>query len=442
MCTPAGNCAVLLTALAVATPLVAQDLAARHFATESRYILKDLGTAGGPNSYLADVPDPLNNQSAVVGIADTPLLDPFDPFCFYDCFVVHAFQWRADVLTDLGALKSGVSSLPNGINASGMVTGFSATGAVDLTFEEFPWVIHAVVWKEGQIIDLGTFGGTSSYANAINDRGQVVGFALNGQPDAFITAHSDFDVDCGTGDVSSQMRAFVWETGRGLRDLGTLGGPDSCAKAINERGQVAGHSFTSYTPNGSTGIPSFEPFIWSNGRMTGLGSLGGTMGHASGINNRGEVAGTSNLTGDQTRHAFLWSHGVMVDLTPANDYSYPEGLNDKGEVAGAVYNADGTQFAFLWTAGLLIDLGVCGEAVSINAKSQVVGHADECTGGGSHAFLWEHGGPAVDLNSLIPAGSGVALTRAISVSNSGEIAAQGVLANGDEHGFLLIPRRH
>jgi len=385
----AAHCMAMLTVVTAATPLAAQEQTARHSGADSRYILKDLGTAGGPNSYVADVTDPFNSEHTVVGIADTPFPDPFDPFCVYDCFVVHAFQWRADVLTDLGALKAGVSSLPNAINASGMVAGFSETGAVDPTFEEFPPVFHAVVWKDGQIIDLGTFGGTLSYANDINNRGQVVGFALNGEPDSFITTSGDFDGACGTGDVSSQMRAFVWEDGRGLRNLGTLGGPDSCAKFINQRGQIAGHSFTSYTPNSNTGIPSFEPFIWTNGRMTGLGTLGGTEGHAGGINNRGEVAGVSNLAGDQAQHAFLWSHGAMLDLTPANDYSYPEGLNDKGEVVGAVYNADGTQFAFLWTAGGLIDLGVCGEALSINAQSQVVGHADECAGGGSHAFLWE-----------------------------------------------------
>jgi len=48
----------------------------------------------------------------------------------------------------------------------------------------------------------------------------------------------------------------------------------------------------------------------------------------------------------------------------------------------------------------------------------------------------------MDLNSLIPAGSGVELTKATRIADSGEIAAQGVLANGDEHAYLLIPRRH
>ena len=431
-----------LTALQFVPLLAAPASAAGHTGTESRYILTDLGTAGGPNSYVEYVSNPVNSSGMVTGIADTPFADPFDPFCILDCFVVHAFQWQRGVLTDLGALAAGASSLPNGINAAGTVAGFSETGVVDSTFEEFPPEYHAVVWKDGQIIDLGTFGGTLSYANAINDRGQVVGFALNGQPDAFITGHSDFDGECETGDVSSQMRAFVWEEGHGLRDLGTLGGPDSCAEFINQRGQIAGHSFTSYTPNGNTGIPSFEPFIWTNGKMTGLGSLGGTEGHADSINNRGQVSGVSNLAGDQTQHAFLWSDGIMQDLTPANDWSYPEGLNDNGDVVGAVFNVDGSQFAFLWTAGTLINLGICGEALSINSQRQVVGHADECAGSESHAFLWEKGGPAIDLNTLVPPGSGVVLTKATNITDSGTIAAQGVLASGEEHAFLLVPRKN
>jgi probable HAF family extracellular repeat protein len=440
MWVPAANCAVLLTALAVATPLAAQEHPARHSGNDSRYILKDLGTAGGPNSYVQDVTNPVNNERTVVGIADTALPDPFDPFCIYDCFVVHAFQWQRGVLTDLGALTPGGSSLPNGINAAGMVAGFSETGAVDPTFE-FPPEFHAVVWNLGQIIDLGTFGGTLSYANAINDRGQVVGFALNGESDSFINTSSDFDGNCGTGDVPSQMRAFVWQEGRGLRDLGTLGGPDSCAKFINERGQIAGHSFTSYTPNGNTGIPTFEPFIWTNGTMTGLGTLGGTEGHASGINNRGQVAGSSKLAGDETQHAFFWSQGAMQDLTPANDYdSGSHALNDQGEVVGEMFNGDSWD-AFLWTGGVLTDLGACSTAFSINSKSQIVGQASACADG-SHAFLWENGGPAIDLNTLVPQGSGVALTKATHVTDAGEITAQGVLANGDEHAFLLIPRKN
>src|SRR5205809_7533459 len=85
------------------------------------------------------------------------------------------------------------------INANGVVTGISQDGAINpitglLEFD-------TVVWKDGQIINLGTFGGNWSYANATNNRGQVAGFALNTTPDSITT-----DV-LATGNGSSGARA-------------------------------------------------------------------------------------------------------------------------------------------------------------------------------------------------------------------------------------------
>src|SRR5256885_14866688 len=87
----------------------------------------------------------------------------------------------------------------NDINANGVVTGISQDGAINpitglLEFD-------TVVWKDGQIINLGTFGGNWSYANATNNRGQVAGFALNTTPDSITT-----DV-LATGNGSSGARA-------------------------------------------------------------------------------------------------------------------------------------------------------------------------------------------------------------------------------------------
>ena len=436
----AAGCAVLLTILALVPPLAAHGQTAGASGAGSRYILKDLGTAGGPNSYVKDTPRPVNNEGMVAGIGDTPIPDPFDPACFYDCFVVHAFQWQRSGLIDLGALADGASSAPNSINASGVVAGISETGKTDAT-APFPPEFDAVVWKDGQIIDLGTLGGTFSYAADINDQGQVTGFALNGHSDAFIPGDDAFAMECGGGLMPSEMRAFIWQQGRELRNLGTLGGPESCARYINQRGQVAGLSFTSYTPNAGTGIPAFEPFIWTNGRMTGLGGLGGTQGHPSGINDQGQVAGDSYLPGDQIRHAFFWNHGEMTDLAPASDDAVAEALNDNGEVVGGAHNPGAQHgFAYLWRRGVLTYLAKCSVALSINSRSQIVGQAFDCNGNGSHAFLWEKGGPAIDLNTLVPPGSGVALRTATSITDSGVIVAQGGLANGEEHAFLLIPR--
>jgi hypothetical protein len=102
-----------------------------------------------------------------------------------------------------------------------VIAGIAFSGPIDpvIGFPEF----DAVVWKDGQIIDLGTFGGTFSYANAINDQDQAVGFGLNLTPDSF-----DLGDLCENFPMPTQMRAFVWQNGV-KQDLGTLGGTDSCA---------------------------------------------------------------------------------------------------------------------------------------------------------------------------------------------------------------------
>ena len=95
----------------------------------------------------------------------------------------HAFRWRNGAKTDLGVLPGGASSAALWINSKGMIVGMSQNGAID-PLTGIPEV-RGVVWKDGQITDLGTFGGNVSYASAVNDRGQVWGTSLNAVPDEF-----------------------------------------------------------------------------------------------------------------------------------------------------------------------------------------------------------------------------------------------------------------
>ena len=139
---------------------------------------------------------------------------------------------------------------------------------------------------------------------------------------------------------ATETHAFIWQNGS-MRDLHTLGGPDSTAWIINDRGEVAGISFISFNANPSTGVPTVDPFFWSpeDGKMTDLGGLGGTFGYVDWLNNKGQVVGASNTPGDQTQHPFIWSKWQgMVDLFANGNlggtFGHPDWVNDRGEVVG------------------------------------------------------------------------------------------------------------
>ena len=101
-----------------------------------------------------------------------------------------------------------------------------------------------------------------------------------------------------------------------ITDLGTLGDPGdtsiSVGLAINASGQVTGYSqFDLGT----------HAFLYSDGVMKDLGTLGGTDSYGRSINDSGQVAGDSLLSGSSQGtsdfvHAFLYSGGVMQDLFP------------------------------------------------------------------------------------------------------------------------------
>jgi probable HAF family extracellular repeat protein len=416
-----------------------------------QYKLYDLGTLGGPNSSTSFFSTSLTNWG-VIGGAQTAAPDPFNPNCLggifslTGCYVMHAFQWNRGILTDLGALpgnNDNNSSFSSAINNNGLIAGLSENGSVD-SDTGYPET-RAVVWNKGKIKDLGTFGGTQSSAMAVNDLGQVVGGALNKTDDPF---SAEFVIGFGVlYSGTTQVRAFVWQNGR-MRDLGTLGGPDAFAYAINQFGQIAGESYTSYTPNADTGIPTVDPFLWTNGKMIDLGTLGGTIGFPVWLNDWGQVVGYSNLAGDQFYHGFLWERGAIKDLPPASggDYSWALWINDLGDVSGgSTLPGDQQNHASLWRFGKSSDLGTvgqdpCSEALSVNDLQQIVGASYPCSNEqAGRAFLWENGGPMVNLNALLENPSDLYLDYGTYINDSGEIVAQGVLPNGDFHAALLVP---
>jgi probable HAF family extracellular repeat protein len=408
-----------------------------------RYKLVDLGTFGGPAS--ADIAAPvINNRRVITGGADTAEADPNAPICYSpDCFVMHAYKWRRGVLKDLGTLSDDFgSSEGNWINERNEIAGQSQNGHIDPLLG-LP-AASAVLWKRnGEIVDLGTLGGNEGLAAANNNLGQVVGGAANSTPDSFPGP---------LGYWGTQTRAFLWEKGV-MKDLGDLGGPDSFATFINDRSQIAGVSYTSSTPSPietqcGKDVPPQNPFFWEKGRIINLGTLGGICGLVFDLNNKGQVVGQSDLAGDSTAHAFLWDperrHHLKDLGTLGGSFAAATWLNDESEIVGvAATSGDAALHAFFWKHGVMTDLGTvkgdgCSVAYHINARGQVVGTSgDHCNE--VHGFMWERGGSLMDLNDLVPAGSGMVLTAGEGINDRGDIVASGVFPDGDHHAILLLP---
>ena len=452
---------LLILLCALAAPL---GLAAEGHANHHHYKLINLGTLGGPHSYGSVNGEGfalLNNSGLVASSADMPSADPNAVFfCYFtDCFQAHATRWQNGVITDLGALPGNNNSAAGSINARGWAAGQSQTLILDpiAGIPEY----RGVLWKEGQIIDLGTLeSGTESLGIWVNDAGQVIGFSTTS------TTNTD-----PIGFLNFPTHVFVWESGS-KQDLGTLGGDDTLPGAPCSHppeGMVPGASTASTISNPDTGLPTIAPFLWHHGTMLNLGTLGGTVGLAQCVNARGQVIGVSSLAANPGAcvpgvfgelhqdgpgcHAFLWEDGVMSDLgTLGGGSSEAIWLNDAGDIAGSAdLPGSETHHAVLWKNGRMLDLGTaagdrCSRGGAVNARGQVVGGSSDCHYF-LHAFLSEDGGPAVDLNTLIPAGSGVQLTNAFNINDRGEILAManpvGFTPSNDEdllgHLALLIP---
>jgi probable HAF family extracellular repeat protein len=422
--------------IAISHPLAAQEYHARHH----HYKLVDLGTLGGPDSNIFGLTGPLNNRGMVSSCATTSVPDPnypnINPYFSApgDSYIQHTFLWQHGVLSDLGTLPGGTSSCEQWISDTGLIVGGSTNGLIDpqLGLPE----VHATLWLGRRPFDLGTLGGNESIAFAVNNFGQVAGGASNKIADS----NASFFFPAAT-----QVHAVLWKNGE-MMDLGTLGeGTDSMAYNVNELGQVAGMSFTNNTINATTGLPTVDIFLWENGKMIDLGTLGGVESILSELNNKGQIAGYSNLEGDMTTHPVIGDRTGMKDLgTFGGDNGTANWLNDEGQVVGtADFPGDVIHHAFIWQDGVMTDLGTvdgdgCSNGVGINSLAEAVGTSTDCHGSVLHLFLWERGS-MLNLSGLILLGSDVIFNDPTFINDRGEIAGNGVLPNGDQHAVLLIP---
>ncbi|WP_228370230.1 PKD domain-containing protein [Methylococcus capsulatus] len=233
----------------------------------------------------------INNASAVVGQSGNEQ----NPIAFYYSY------YGNKKMVDLGLPQGGTAVVASAINNNGQIVGWA----------KIEDVRHAFLYSNGAFSDLGTLGGDSSFGTGVNDAGQVVGYAETGAK----TPH-----------------AFLYDNGNKI-DLGTLGADRSYATAINNVGQVVGYSDV------SAGVT--HAFVYSNGAMVDIGTLGGGSSQALGINDAGKIVGMSTTTGGQ-QHGFLYSDGKMYDLhdlipAEANIVSATEiqgiAINNAGQIA-------------------------------------------------------------------------------------------------------------
>ena len=303
-------------------------------------------------------------------------------------------------ITDLGFI------IPVGLNNQGQVVGTLIQG-----------MSGPGLWDNGNLIPLGSQGPGGGAAMDINENGQVVGQEGNF---AFVWNDNNHNGQSDPGEMVL---------------LGTFGGNQSVANAINDAGVIVGWAETSLNVR--------HAFQWSGGVMADIHPGNDEdSSDASDINNAGVIVGAERLPNSNYWRALKWEPGGAppMHLGTLGDENGAEAVNDLSQISGYFSFATSSLSGFLWLPdpayGLpagMNNLGVdAGSAHSINDSGQVIG-----SGSGTAPYLWQ-AGILTPLANLLPPGSGWTISNAAAINDKGQIVGAGMY-QGKLHGYMLTP---
>ncbi len=375
----------LVAFVAVPAQSLAQDSSTAPEANSEhiRYTITDLGPAGAPPAQ----PYFIANTGLIAGAAVS------------SDGALHAVLWLNQLKIDIGNPGlGGPNSLAYGASKMGVVGGAQSSSANDEDFcgfnaYGFPHSDTAClpfILQNGVVSALPTLGGANGFANMINDHGAAVGYAETNVKEQ--------------GCPVFQFKPVLWKDGAAYRLPTYKGDTVGVAASINDKGQIVGASGTcgQFNPNTEYYMVENHALLWEDGKAIDLGNLGGTGGlagnHACALNDRGQIVGHSELANDATFHGFLWTKEEgMKDLdTLKGDFaSLALGINDNGTVVGASLDANLNPRAVVWKNGHIADLNtlIRGssalyllDAASIDRGGKIVGFGATSTGE-VHGFL-------------------------------------------------------
>lgn len=307
-----------------------------------------------------------------------------------------AALWSGGSMTDLGILPGGAYSYAYDINDAGQVMGYANVG----------WDAAAFFWENGTMIDIGDLGGYAqrwTEPRAMNGSGWIVGESLT---------------------PANRYEPFVWTPEGGMLSLARDGDQNGTGFDVNDAGQVVGFVYIGWAEHA---------FLWEDGERK---ALDGVSARAVAVNNRGDAVGMARF-GTET-HPVWWPYGqdTPVDLgTLGGTYGEATDVNDAGQVVGWAYTASWERWLFIWQDGTITRIGPAPfgpRTVLIDNAGRAVGTTSDPTTYERYNFVWIDG----EVTKLGGLGGEFAYLRGVSDDGGYAVGSSYSVADGTYHAVL------